>query len=346
MNLRSASYAFGILIFAVILVLWASGGPKSVALAQPQQGGTPAPTSTVLVVSNESPDELQVFLLPGLQTPAPPITGLSQPQGLCSGAKGSIWVANYGTRQMLQYSSSGTPVKAIHDKHGYPFACSVDGESLAIANIQNVSPPPDPEPCASPMSGPGETVVTNINGMGAQPSYDTQQLYCVDGVAYDPSSPDLYITGVNEAQTFVLGELPAGSSQISLIPIISGPTVHVPGMLQFDNGTLFMGDRRCGTPTTTCVYSVSISNSGATIANALTQPLKASNGHVICDMAQGVIGGSGAGRYLAGGDDESSCNHAGGNSSVYRWKFPDGGMPTNSYSDSNFKHPFGTAIGQ
>ena len=356
-RLRSASYyALGIFLFAGICVVWATGGPKSAALAVgapsgppiPQPGGqAPSPTSTLLFVSDVEGNAgtVQAFSLPDLHTAAPSISGLKKPQGLCSGAKGTIWVSDYGTRYMRQYSSSGGALTKFHDKHGYPFACSVDGQQIAIANIQNVNPPPDPAPCASPMSGPGETVVTGVSGTSQQPSYDNPQLYCVDGVAYVPSSPDLYISGVNEQQAFVLGELPANSGTITLIPIVGGPTVHVPGMLQWENGTLYIGDRACdngGQHTTTCIYSVSFSNSGATITTVLTNPLKDPNGKPICDMAQGVIGGSAGNLYLAGGVDGSSCGNQ-VSSAVYRWKFPEGGKPTNSNTTA-LNHPFGTAI--
>jgi hypothetical protein len=57
-------------------------------------------------------------------------------------------------------------------------------------------------------------------------------------------------------------------------------------------------------------------------------------------MAQGVIGASGE-KFLAGGDDESACGYAA--SSVNRWSYPAGGLPTNN-NHATLTHPFGTAI--
>jgi hypothetical protein len=331
MSIRSASYTLGVLAFAGICAVCAVGGLKSAALA--------APAPSLLFVSDETANTLTVFSLPDLGAKGTR-SGLNQPQGLCSTPTGDIWVANRGTRQMLEYSPTGTLIKTVTDPDGYPFACSVD--ELAYANIQNVSSPgppaspdPSPSPCASPMSGPGETEV--YNGTSST-SYDNPQLYCVDGVAYEPA--DLYIVGQSEQKTFVLAVLKAGSSTIQVIT--ANNTIHEPGMVQWDaeDGYLAIGDRSCDGPnTTTCVYHVSLTG---TIIGTPTR-FKAYNGQPICDMAQGVIGGSGKEKYLAGGDDESACSARETKSAVYRWAFPGGGAPTN-YNNSTLTHPFGTAI--
>ena len=137
----------------------------------------------------------------------------------------------------------------------------------------------------------------------------------------------------------MLAELPSGSTVIHQITITGG-TIHYPGMVEWyeDGHYLAVGDRHCDTPRTTCVYHVSISGSTGTITGKTK--FKAYNGHVICDMAQGAIGASGE-KFLAGGDDESACGYA--TSSVNRWAYPAGGLPTNS-NHATLTHPFGTAI--
>ena len=104
-------------------------------------------------------------------------------------------------------------------------------------------------------------------------------------------------------------KLPAGSTTIQQVTITGG-TIHYPGMVQWykDGKYLAVGDRRCDTPRTTCIYHVRIKNTkkGPTGRIIGRTKFQTYNGHAICDMAQGTIGASGL-KFLAGGDDESSC---------------------------------------
>lgn len=332
-TLRSASYAVGALAFAIILAVWATS-PKSAAL------GAPSP---VLYVSDKGTNEITVFSLPALGVKGT-ISGLNEPRGLCSDPKGHVWVANYGTRQMIEFSGN-VPIETINDPDGYPFACSVDSDTtLAYANLTNIvtpSPnppstpdPPIPDSTSTPMSGPGEVEVHSI-------SPQLGGMYYFNGVTWDPG--DVYIVGTTYPLpgTFVLAVLPSGSSTIQQISVTGG-TIHAPGMVQWDadDNYLLVGDRKCGTPRSTCIYRIKISGSTGTITGAPIT-FEAPNGHVICDMGQGVVGGSGGSKYLVGGDDENECGYT--TSSVDRWAFPAGGLPTNSNSTALTK-PFGTAI--
>ena len=309
-TLRSASYALGVLAFAGICAVYVVGGFKSAALAAPVR---------LLFVSDPKVNEMAIYSLPDLILRGT-ITGLNTPHGLCSDPSGDIWATNTGTRQILEYTRTGTLVATLSDPYGYPFSCSVD--TMAVGNITN-------------MSGPGETLVYTT---GIPPSYDLAALHNVNGVAYDPG--DLYIDGRTSSGTFVLAELPSGSTVIHQITI-SGGTIHYPGMVQWDadDHYLAVGDRRCDTPRTTCIYHVKISGSTGTIIGKTK--FEAYNCHVICDMAQGVIGASGL-KFIAGGDDESACGYAA--TSVDRWAYPAGGLPTNNNHSIALTHPFGTAI--
>jgi len=318
-TLRSVSFALGALAFAATCAVCSINGLKSVALAGP-------PTS-LLFVSDPHVNEIAVFSLPDLTIVKVPIKGLDQPHGLCSDDSGNIWVANTTAQRMKLYSRAGKLITKLKDPDGYPFACSVD-PNLAVANIYNK---------VHDMSGPGETEIY-INSAGIPTSYDPPTVYSVHGVAYDPVG-DVYIDGLTKAGTFVLAVLRAGSKAVQQISI-TGPVIHYPGMVQWDEDDhyLAVGDRRCDTPRTTCIYHVKISGLTGTIIGKTT--FKAHNGHVICDMAQGVIATQGP-KFLAGGDDESSCRYA--KSSVDRWAYPAGGLPTN-YIHSTLTRPFGTAI--
>ncbi len=321
-TLRSASYAVGSLAFAGICAVCAIGGLKSAALAASEPGR--------LFVSDSQASVLGVFSLPDLVLKGT-MTGLNEPRGLCDDGNGNVWVANHGTQQMFKYSHTGALIATLNDANGFPFACSVDRGShrshdLAVANRRNFSGPGETEKYGPGMTKPG-------------PSYDFASMSTVLGESYGPGS--LYIDGQTKTGTFVLAELRAGSNKITGITVTGG-TIHLPGMLQWDEDDhyLAVGDRRCGSPRTTCVYHLSISGSTGTITGKTK--LEAYNGHVICDMAQGVIYESGGVTYLAGGDDESPCGYAA--TSVNRWAYPAGGVPTNNNHSIPFAHPFGTAI--
>jgi|HubBroStandDraft_4_1064222.scaffolds.fasta_scaffold00105_14 hypothetical protein len=320
-TLRSASYALGVLAFAGICAICAIGSVKSALAAGPR----------LLYVSDPTVSNIAVFSLPDLVIKGT-ITGLNQPDGLCSDDGGNVWVTNFGTQQILEYAHGGTsPIATLTDSSGFPFACDVEHHrhghhDLAVANLHNAP------------SGPGETEKYPDSTGPPLPSYDLAAMYTVRGEGYDPHG-NLFIDGQTHTGAFVLAELTAGSTAVHQLTFTGG-TIHLPGMLQWyaDGNYLAVGDRRCDTPRTTCVYHVKISGSTGTITGKTK--FKAYNGHVICDMAQGAIGASGE-KFLAGGDDESACGYA--TSSVNRWVYPSGGLPTNS-NHSTLTHPFGTAI--
>jgi hypothetical protein len=323
-NTLVASYALGVLAFAGICAVCAVGGLKSALAAPPR----------LLYVSDPVASLVEVFSLPDLVLKAT-LTGFSKPHGSCSDKSGNVWVTNTGTRQILEYAHGGTsPIAAFSDPYGDPFGCAVDDHhnKVGVTNIRDVSPSPSP----SPASGPGEFLYLGSGTWST--SYDLAALNSDISVGIDPLG-NAYIDGLTSSKHFVLAELPAGSTVIHQITITGG-TLHYPGMVQWyeDGHYLAVGDRRCDTPRTTCVYHISISGSTGTIIGKTK--FKAHNGHVICDMAQGAIGASGE-KFLAGGDDESACGYA--KSSVDRWAFPAGGSPTNS-NHATLTHPFGTAI--
>lgn len=309
-TLRSAFYALGVLAFAGICALCAVGGLKSAAVAAPVR---------LLFVSDPTAGVVTIFSLPALALRGT-LTGLSKPHGLCSDPSGNIWAANSGTNQLFEYTRTGTLISTLTDPTGVPVSCAIDVHDTWSGNIKDFySGPGEPEHY-SPAYSPTDSHVKHVNNLGLDPA------------------GNLYFDGLRPDGTFVLGEVPSGSSTITIIHITGG-TLHAPGMVQWyaPGPYLAVGDRRCGTPRSTCIYHISISGSTGTIVGKTT--FDAYNGHVICDMAQGTIGASGE-KYIAGGDDES-CGYA--TSSVNRWAYPAGGMPTN-YNNTTLTHPFGTAI--
>ena len=337
---RSASYVLGFLAFAGICAAWVSGSFKSPALAGPRP--------RLLYVSDPKLSELAIFSLPALAQIGT-ITGLVQPHGLCSDDKGNVWATSTGSRQIFEYAHGGvSPISVLSDPTGFPFGCAVDRphNRLLVANIRDaVSPTPTPPPSCSPTpSGPGEIeIFDSATDKWLWCSYSAAFLQGDINVASDPKG-NVYVDGFTSSKRFVLAELPAGSTTIQQVTITGG-TIHYPGMVQWyeDGKYLAVGDRRCDTPRTTCIYHVRIKNTkkGPTGRIIGRTKFQTYNGHAICDMAQGTIGASGL-KFLAGGDDESSCHRAA--TSVDRWAYPAGGAPTNNNHHLHHFLPFGTAI--
>ncbi len=309
-TLRSASYTLGVLAFTGICAICFICGPRLSAVG--------APVPRLLFVSDPTAGLVKIFSLPDLVVRGT-LTGFSQPRGLCSDPSGNIWVANSGTNQLFEYTRTGTLISTLTDPTGVPVGCAIDIHDTWAANYIDFSGPGEPNHF-NPAYSPTDSHVKHVNNLGLDPA------------------GNLYFDGLRPDGTFVLGEVPLGSSSITIIHITGG-TLHAPGMVQWyaPGPYLAVGDRRCGTPRSTCIYHISISGSTGTIVGKTT--FDAYNGHVICDMAQGTIGASGE-KYIAGGDDES-CGYA--TSSVDRWAYPAGGMPTN-HNNTALTHPFGTAI--
>src|SRR5579863_1093420 len=54
------------------------------------------------------------------------LTGFNEPLAMCVDAKGDVWVSNYGTTSIVEYSQGSTsPIQTLSTA-GYPFGCSID----------------------------------------------------------------------------------------------------------------------------------------------------------------------------------------------------------------------------
>ncbi|MGB6517476.1 MAG: hypothetical protein WBE79_03095 [Candidatus Cybelea sp.] len=294
----------------------------------------------ILFVSDDSTNDVLLFSMPDL-TLRGTLTGFDVPQGLCSDTSGNIWVTNMGTLTIVELARSGTVIKVLTDPDGYPVACAVDPTSgdLAVANIYNKS-----------LSGSGEVEIYKAGG-GTPTSLANPDQYYYNQVGYvtgdgsgknhargNVPSGNLFVDGRTYGGSFILSELPLGTSAFRTINL-SGGTIYFPGMVQWytPGNYLAVGDQLCGDVPASCIYHVKISGKTGKIKGH-TSLLNYLGGSV-CDFVQGVIGANGL-KYVAGGDSET-CGYA--NSSVNRWAYPAGGTPTN-FNDSVVTEPVGAAI--
>jgi hypothetical protein len=234
---------------------------------------------------------------------------------------GNIWIIDKGTRQIYQYSRTGTLLNTLSDTKGYPVGCAVNKANgdLAVTNI------------AGYPNGNGTVdVYADASGTPTVYSNPSQTENLFD--AYD-SSGNLYVDGDGDSGLFSLSELPNGRRTMRTVTI-SGGTIYFPGGVNWGKATgLIVGDQECNDAYASCLYAVSVSGSTGTITGST--PLTNYDGGA-CDVAQGTIFPSG--KYFAGG----CITEGSAPSTAARWAYPAGGTPTN-YS-TGVEYPIGAAI--
>ena len=155
-----------------------------------------------------------IFSLPAMALMGT-LTGFDEPQGMCSDKAGNIWITNTGTRQIYQYSRTGTLLNTLNDPSGYPVGCAVykaNGD-LAVTNLFGYP------------SGDG-TVEVYANATGTPTAYSNPSQTENFFDAYD-SNGNLYVDGFGTSG-FSLSVLPNDSSTMSTVHITGG-TITFPG---------------------------------------------------------------------------------------------------------------------
>jgi hypothetical protein len=254
-------------------------------------------------------DDVDIFTLPDFVLKGT-ITGFSEPQGMCTGLAGTVWVANTGTTQVMQLSRTGKLLNTIDDASGYPVSCAVNPANgdLAVLNIFGFYGAGDALVYTCPSCTPTELTIPKF--------YD----YYFGG--YDTKG-NLFLDGRNSSGSTVVGEVSAGRTAGHVIAI-SGGTIYFPGSVQWyqPGNYLLLGDQLCNGSNSGCLYWVSISKSKGTITGQ-TDLLSPSGQN--CGAAQveldpvndkNVVGGSSCGSAFILG----------------RWLYPAGGTPTNYLS--------------
>jgi hypothetical protein len=147
--------------------------------------------------------------------------------GLCSDAKGDVFVTDYPISKILEFAHGGTKVLHTFQASGNPVACWVDPTTgnLAVVFEGRVAE------------------VTIFEGVTGKTSTYTDPNVGSFGVCTYDGSGDLFVTGYDTNRQFVLVELPKGGSaftNISLDQYISG------GGIQWDGAHLAIGALQAG----------------------------------------------------------------------------------------------------
>jgi hypothetical protein len=267
-------------------------------------------SSTILFVSDGGNNTLARFTYPAGKYLGQ-VTGVSEPRGLCSDAKGNVWVTDAATSTLDKYSHTGRLLATLRDEGFEPYSCAVDPESgdLAVANIFSNS------------NGAGNLAI--FKHASGQPAFYTGgDLNFVFYVAYAPSGGMVYIDGLNASEVFRYASFANG---IFNGITIRGATVNFPGPLAWSNigSTVDVADQQSTPPT---IYRVSPSGrlKGSTM-------LQCSNQSGLCDLEAIVVEGP---RVLV---DTIGPG-------VEGFKYPQGGAPVTMIGAQQLSQPFGLAI--
>ena len=148
--------------------------------------------------------------------------GIAGPGGLCSDAKGNVWLANTDDSNMLEYAHGKTaPVQTLATSGEYPVACSVSPNgTLAVSAI-----------CSTESCGTG-ALLLYAGETGSPTAASCPNMLRYDDDAFDDSN-NLFVTGENSSYAAELCEIRRGSRR--------GISVSLQTTSAFSSGVLWDG---------------------------------------------------------------------------------------------------------
>jgi hypothetical protein len=156
-------------------------------------------------------------------------TGPQGAGGLCSDARGDVFVALYGSGEIMEFAHAGkTPIATFDDSGWRPFGCAVDRETgdLAVTNLESSS------------GGPGSVTIYK-HGKGTHSVHAlSAAFYFYDWCSYD-NRGNLFVDGVVSPTSpfaFAFAELAKGGHfyPIQLDEALPVEPNALPGGVQWD----------------------------------------------------------------------------------------------------------------
>lgn len=147
------------------------------------------------------------------------LTGFVSVDGLCSDAKGNVWVLDYATDKLVKYAHGGAkPIATISQNNAAPHGCAVDPVTGNLA-VANASPP---------------NVLIYKNAGGTPTTYtDSDIANYMFSCSYD-SQGNLFVTGEGSGNfTGYLAVLPKNGSKLQTLGL-NEPINGVIGNVQWD----------------------------------------------------------------------------------------------------------------
>jgi hypothetical protein len=151
------------------------------------------------------------------------LAGFKEPGGLCSDARGNVFVTDYKASDIVEYAHGGTsPIGTLKDSGYHPMGCSVDPTTgnLAVANFY----------CIYPCKTRGNVAVY-AHAQGSPAIYYDASIPWFYYCTYD-SRGNLFADGDVPAPGFLITELPAGGSALRNITVKNAP--YDAGGIQWD----------------------------------------------------------------------------------------------------------------
>jgi hypothetical protein len=275
----------------------------------------------LLFASDVASGDVYIFELPQMLLEGT-ITGFIYPQGECSDKHGNVYVADTNAGNVYEYSRDLHLRNTYPVSYGPPEGCAVNPTN---GNLAVTTYPTD-------TGATGAVLIYSSTSSSPTVLTNPEQFY-YEFAGYDPSG-NLWTDGFDAAySTTVVSS--CGASSCSTVNL-SGGTIGFPGAIEYDtvskNWVIF--DQYCDETEGSCSYPVSATGALGTQTVYLNH-----DGSNACDLVQGVIAAYGQ-KYVAGADYEY-CGYD--PSSVNRWAYPAGGMPTN-HTDQVVSSPIGAAI--
>lgn len=200
--------------------------------------------SDLVYVSDNIANQVYVLSYPNgdlVQT----LGGFDSPMGECSDLRGNVWITNYLSNQLNEYSHGGaSPIATLKVRR--PTSCSVDPTSGNLAVTTGY---------------PG-TISIYVNGGGTPTKYTDPDLAVFDYCTYDDQG-DLFVDG---SSSTIIAELAEGNLTFTSVMLSREMS---PGSMQWDGKYLAIVDTAGGSVGPTPVRLVSVSGTTGTVVQTI-----------------------------------------------------------------------------
>jgi hypothetical protein len=242
------------------------------------------------------------------------LTAVKDPEGVCADQAGNVWVVETVYSTIVEFARGGTkPIATLADGEEYPDGCAVNRSNgdVAVANNNEGG------------SDPGSVAIYE-GGRGAPTLYSDRAIWFFYFLDFDDNG-NLFVDGASwndPGRQFRYAELPRGSSKLIDIKV-SGAKIKFPGGVQYDNGSIAIGDGK---------RPIIYQTSGGTVT-----------GHTaldrLCKVTEFFIEGA---QVIA----PNTCGTVGhpGRKNVLIYNYPAGGTPIKKLT--GFTVPFGVVVSE
>lgn len=278
-----------------------------------------AKSETLLYVSDLYNNRVDVYSYPGLKAVGELTTDMLSPDGLCTDAKGDLFVVNNTPNDddIVEFAHGGTtPIQTMVDPAQVGVACSVDPVTgnLAVTNIENIS------------YGAG-SVSIYPKATGNPMIYSVPDMGSVYFCAYDDKG-NLFLDGFSGGPSdgsFEFAELPKGKSKFRPI-VLKNTTIHFPGDIAWDGKYVDVADQEEDESGSPPILTSAIYRTTGSAGKVVSQDILAGSDDLV--------------EYFTDGSEVIGANFHG--TTVGFWQYPKGGKETKTIT--GFSGPIGIAL--